>query len=83
MPAAKPKQPTVGPFTGNVKPLHDRPGLYLRMSPKGERVWSWWDGSFWYMFSNTKERALKHMKNRKTSKYQSLLWFGMARFQSA
>ena len=79
MPAAKPKQPTVGPFPGNVKPLHDRPGLFLRTSPKGERVWSYWGGATWYMFSNSKERALKLFGAGKVSKHQNLPWFGMAK----
>ena len=79
MPAAKPKQPMTPEFPGKVKPLMNRPGLYLRTSPKGERVWSYWSGHVWFMFSNSKERALKHFADRKRSKYQTLPWFGMAK----
>ena len=83
MPAALPKQPMTDQFPGHIKPLASRPGLYLRISPKGERVWSWWTGQFWCLYSNTKKRALEHADRFKRSKHQNLPWYGMVRFQTA
>lgn len=79
MPAAIPKQPMVGPFKPNQKPLHNRPGLYLRISKAtGERVWSYFNGYDWFMYSNTKRGALSKYDRRKVSKFQNLPWYGMA-----
>jgi hypothetical protein len=80
MPAATPKQPMIGPFPGHVRPVWNRPGLYLRISKKtGERVWSYWDGQQFFMFSNTKRGAMSTFRRGKVSNYQSLPWFGMAK----
>ena len=37
----------VGPFDGTPPAGSDRIGLYIRISPKGNRVWSYWDGRKW------------------------------------
>jgi hypothetical protein len=64
----------IGPFPGKVKPA--RTGLYLRISKKGNEVWSWFNTSTgkWGKYGSNKQRAVQ--RGRKPSKHQSLDWIG-------
>ena len=75
--AAKKAGVTPNQIVGNKsarKPAKDRPGLYLRLSPKtGEVCWAYWSGKSWGLYSNSKKGAMA--RRHKTSKKQ-LTWFG-------
>lgn len=67
----------IGPFPGGVKPA--RPGMYKRITKKGNVVWSYWDakhgrGQVWGKFSGNYAKA--YGLREKTSKHQSLPWIG-------
>lgn len=69
-----PTKKEVGIFPGSVKPVHH--GMYKRISPAGNVVWSHWNGRFWGMFGSKKGRALE--RAHKASKKQSLPWIASA-----
>lgn len=64
----------VGIFPGSVKPVHE--GMYKRISPQGNVVWSYWGGKFWGLFGSDKNRA--YQRKHKASKKQSLPWIALA-----
>lgn len=65
-----------GPFPACKKPLADRPGLYLRISPNtGAACWAYWNGKAWGLWSDSKAGAMR--RRDKISK-KPARWFGFA-----
>jgi hypothetical protein len=74
----------IGPFPGRVKPV--RPGLYKRITRKGNVVWSYFAmpavglkpraTGAWCKFSGSKAKALRHGRHGDASKHQTLPWIG-------
>lgn len=73
-----------GWFSGTVKPMPDRPGVYrtrtkMRVEDRYDWVsfWSYWDGKCWSLFEESKKEALRwghvHMGNQNKS------WQGVLR----
>ena len=74
--AGVPASQLTGPMPANTKPLSNRKGVYLRVSQKtGDIVWSWWNGTDFGLYADTKARATARAGKRSK---KSLVWFGMA-----
>lgn len=66
---------TVGPFPSSQKPLRDRPGLYGRISKKGNFVFAFWTGTKFGLFSSDPKKAKAKADAGKFSR-KDLPWFG-------